>query len=88
MPNARPTVARIAPACAPIESAPDAALAPDVVEDALGDAAEVPAVPDAAVPAVVPDVVVFVELVAASVALAAVWNASNDFAAVGLTANT
>ena len=89
MPNARPTVARIAPACAPTESAPDVVVR---VVDALGVAAVLPeaAVPEAEVPLleVVPDAVVFDELVAASVALAEVWKASNDFSAVGLTANT
>ena len=88
MPNARPTVARIAPACAPTESAPDVVV---LVVDALGVAAVFPeaAVPEAEVPLldVVPDAVVF-EPVADSVALAAVWNDSKDFSAVGLTANT
>ena len=87
MPNARPTVARIAPACAPTDSAPDVVV---LVVDALGVAAVLPeaAVPEAKVPLldVVPDAVVFE--VADSVALAAVWNDSKDFSAVGLTANT
>ena len=62
-----------------------------LVVDALGVAAVLPeaAVPEAEVPLldVVPDAVVF-EPVADSVALAAVWNDSKDFSAVGLTANT
>ena len=61
-----------------------------LVVDALGVAAVLPeaAVPEAEVPLldVVPDAVVFE--VADSVALAAVWNDSKDFSAVGLTANT
>jgi hypothetical protein len=96
IPIAKPTVAKIAPACAPSESAPEPVVV--VFVDALGDAAPdpavpvpepVPVVPDADVPVlVVFDVPVVPPVVVVRVALAAVWNAAKDLSAVGFTAKT
>ena len=63
-----------APAAEPLE--------PAVPADAVEEPPE-PAAPDALLP-----VEPVVEVLFEDVAFAAAWNASNDFAAVGLTANT